>query len=212
MYCLNLLGIALELANEDPVYEDVATKFFEHFVYIGAAVNRVGDRGGGLWNEDDGFYFDVLKLPDGRCFPIDAHHHRRADPAVRHRGRRPRKRSAGFRDFRERFRWFAQYRPELLGNLADLTHRGVQTSACAWRSSIRDKLARMLEHVLDPERLLGPHGVRSVSTPARGRALRAGARRAQVHARLRAGRSRPAPCSAATRTGAGRCGSRSTSC
>ena len=71
-YCLNLLAISLELAREDSVYEDVATKFFEHFVYIGAAINRVGDREGGLWHDEDGFYFDALKLPDGRCFPIRA--------------------------------------------------------------------------------------------------------------------------------------------
>ncbi len=74
-YCLNLLGISLELAREDPVYEDLATKFFEHFVYIGAAVNCVGGGAadGGLWDEQEGFYFDVLKLPDGRCFRINAH-------------------------------------------------------------------------------------------------------------------------------------------
>ena len=71
MYCLNLLGLALELAKKDRVYEDVATKFFEHFVYIGAAINQMGGAGG-LWNEEDGYYFDVLQLPDGRCFPIRA--------------------------------------------------------------------------------------------------------------------------------------------
>ena len=54
--------IALELAREDAVYEDIATKFFEHFVYIGAAINRMGGRAGGLWDDDDGFYFDALKL------------------------------------------------------------------------------------------------------------------------------------------------------
>ena len=73
MYCLNMLGLALELAREDPVYEDVATKFFEHYVYIGAAINQMAGRAGGLWFEDDGFYFDALKLPDERCIPIRAH-------------------------------------------------------------------------------------------------------------------------------------------
>ena len=71
MYCLNLLGIALELAKEDDVYEDIATKFFEHFVYIGAAVNHMGGRQDGLWDDQDGYYYDVLKFPDGRCFRID---------------------------------------------------------------------------------------------------------------------------------------------
>ena len=72
MYCLNLLGFALELAKKDRVYEDLATKFFEHFVYIGAAINRMGQRTGGLWNEEDGYYYDVLRLPDGSCYPIKA--------------------------------------------------------------------------------------------------------------------------------------------
>ena len=67
-----MLAIALELAKDDIVYEDVATKFFEHFVYIGAAVNRMGGREGGLWHEEEGYYFDALKLPDGRDFPIKA--------------------------------------------------------------------------------------------------------------------------------------------
>ena len=89
-YCLNLLAISLELAREDPVYEDVATKFFEHFVYIGAAVNRVGGREGGLWHDDDGFYFDALKLPDGRCFPIRANTVAGFIPLAGDRGQRAR--------------------------------------------------------------------------------------------------------------------------
>jgi hypothetical protein len=70
MYCLNLLGLALSLRTKDPVYQDVATKFFEHFVYIGSAINKMG--GQGLWSEADGYYYDQLRLPDGRCIPIKA--------------------------------------------------------------------------------------------------------------------------------------------
>ena len=108
MYCLNLLAISLELAREDAVYEDVATKFLEHFVYIGAAVNRVGGREGGLWHDADGYYFDVLKLPDGRCFPIRANTIAGLIPvlAIATSGRDSLRR---FRDFAERFRWFLEY-------------------------------------------------------------------------------------------------------
>jgi hypothetical protein len=70
MYCLNLLGLALELAKDDRVYEDVATKFFEHFVYIGSAINKIG--GQGLWSVSDGYYYDQVRLPDGRSIPIKA--------------------------------------------------------------------------------------------------------------------------------------------
>ena len=70
MYTLNLLAIALELANEEPCYEDVASKFWEHFVYIAHAMSHRGHNCIGLWNEEDGFFYDVLKLPDGSQFPM----------------------------------------------------------------------------------------------------------------------------------------------
>ena len=85
-YCLNLLEISLELARADPVLRGLATKFFEHFVYIGAAVNHIGERESGLWHEEDGFYYDALKLPDGRSFPIRAEHGRGPHPLAGHRG------------------------------------------------------------------------------------------------------------------------------
>jgi len=65
MFCLNMLAIALELAKEDPAYEDVASKFFEHFVNIARAINDVGKKGISLWDDVDGFFYDVLQLPDG---------------------------------------------------------------------------------------------------------------------------------------------------
>jgi hypothetical protein len=161
MYCLNMLAIALELAKDDAVYEEVATKFFEHFVYIGAAVNRMGGREGGLWHEDEGYYFDALKLPDGRCFPIRAYTIAGAIPlfaiAI---GNRDSLRV--YRDFAKRFRWFAKYRPELLHGLADIDHRGVQQRI---RLAIVDshRLRRILGRILDESGMLSPHGVRSVS-------------------------------------------------
>ncbi len=63
MYCLNMLAIALELAKENPSYEDIASKFYEHFLYIAKAMNLLGGDMDGLWNEEDGFYYDVLHLP-----------------------------------------------------------------------------------------------------------------------------------------------------
>ena len=69
MYSLNLLRIALELAMHDHVYEDIATKFFEHFLYIAHAMENVCG-GSGLWDEADEFYYDVLNLPDGERVPL----------------------------------------------------------------------------------------------------------------------------------------------
>jgi hypothetical protein len=161
MYCLNMLGIALELAKDDVVYEDIATKFFEHYVYIGAAVNRMGGKEGGLWDERDEFFYDALKLPDGRAFRIDVQSIAGLIPifatAIADQDG-----IEAFRDFRERYRWFAKYRPDLLRGLADLTHRGVERRI---RLALVNsgKLQAILAKVLDEEGLLSPHGVRSVS-------------------------------------------------
>ncbi len=63
MYTLNLLRIAMELGETNPAYEDMATKFFEHFLYIAEAMTDLGGNGVGLWDEEDGFFYDVLRLP-----------------------------------------------------------------------------------------------------------------------------------------------------
>src|SRR4051812_22816640 len=65
MFCLNLMRIALELAKENKSYEGLATKFFQHYVYIGAAMKKLGKSGYQLWDPDEGFFYDVLKYPDG---------------------------------------------------------------------------------------------------------------------------------------------------
>jgi hypothetical protein len=70
MYSLNLMRIALELAQYNHVYEDIATKFFEHFLHIAEAMNDIGEAGIGLWDEEDEFYYDVLNLPDGSMIPL----------------------------------------------------------------------------------------------------------------------------------------------
>jgi hypothetical protein len=70
MYTLNLLAMALELASEDPAYEDLASKFWEHYIYIANAMNHRGNEGIGLWDETDGFFYDVLRYPDGRKQPL----------------------------------------------------------------------------------------------------------------------------------------------
>jgi hypothetical protein len=161
MYCLNLLGIALELAQEDDVYEDIATKFFEHYVYIGAAVNSMGGREHGLWDDKEGFYFDVLKFPDGRCFKINVESIAGLIPIFAI-GIGERSGLAAFRDFATRLRWFTMYRPDLLAGSADMTHLGVANRV---RLALVDsaKLQRILAKVLDETGLLSTNGVRSVS-------------------------------------------------
>ena len=69
-YCLSMLAISLELAREEPVYEDMATKFFEHFLYIAAALNDIGGKGIPLWNDEDAFFYDVLHFDSGEVLPL----------------------------------------------------------------------------------------------------------------------------------------------
>ena len=161
MYCLNLWEIALELAREDSVYEDIASKFFEHFVYIGAAINRVGGVDGGLWDEEAGYYFDALKLPDGRCFRMKAHTIASLVPLFAIATAEG-DRVSGLREFDERLRWFTDCRPRLLHGVADMTRRGVGQRI---RLALVDahKLRRILEQVLSESGLLSAYGVRSVA-------------------------------------------------
>jgi hypothetical protein len=161
MYCLNMLMISIELGQDNPAYQDLATKFFEHFVYIGAAVNRDAEREGGLWHEEAGFYFDSLKLPDGQRIPIAAHTIAGLIPifAITIVDRDSMRAFPGFDD---RYGWFAKYRPQLLQGLADLTQHGVEERV---RFALVDsrKLRRLLEHMLSDEGLLSRFGIRSVS-------------------------------------------------
>ena len=83
-FCLYLMRIALELANQNRVYEGVATKFFEHFIYIGAAMKKMGGRNYQLWDEKEGFFYDVLRYPNGEFHKFRLAVPGRADSAVRH--------------------------------------------------------------------------------------------------------------------------------
>ena len=88
MFCLNLMRIALELAKENRVYEALATKFFQHYIYVGAAMKRMGGREYQLWDEEDGFFYDVLRYPDGTLRQVPGALAGRPDPALRGRAAR----------------------------------------------------------------------------------------------------------------------------
>jgi hypothetical protein len=156
MYCQNLLDIALRLAHRDPTYEDLATKFFEHFALIATALNDQG-----LWSERDGFYYDVLRLPDGTCVQLEARSIVGLLPlaAVSTLGPETLERLP---DFTRRVKWFTEHRPESEGVIQHLEspeHDG-------WRIlSIVDeeRLRRLLAAMLDPDEFLSDHGLRALS-------------------------------------------------
>jgi hypothetical protein len=161
MYTLNLLAIALELARENPAYEDVASKFWEHFIYIAHAMNHLGCGEMGLWDEADGFYYDVLHFPDGRHEPMKVRSMVGLIPlfAVETLDPELLEKLPGFK---RRLEWFVDNRPDLVGNVACMRTRGAAERRLL---SIvdRDKLRRILQIMLDEREFLSPYGVRAIS-------------------------------------------------
>ncbi|MDC0358786.1 glucosidase [Oligoflexia bacterium] len=157
-YCLTMLAIALELAKENAVYEDMASKFFEHFVSISDAMNSFG--GAGLWDEEDGFYYDQLKS-DGQNIKLKSRSMvgllpliavEVLDEAVIQK----------FPSFMKRMNWFMEHRSDLARNISFC-------NACPGESKrllaicSRERLERTLRYLLDESEFLSPYGIRSVS-------------------------------------------------
>jgi len=161
MYTLNLLAIALELASEDPAYEDVASKFWEHFIYIAHAMNHRGNDGIGLWDEMDGFFYDVLRFPDGRKYPMRIRSMVGLIPLFAVETLEPEllERLPGFK---RRLEWFVDNRPNLVGTVACMRTPGMQERRLL---SIvgRDQLRRVLQLMLDEQEFLSPYGIRALS-------------------------------------------------
>jgi len=155
MYCLNMLAIALELAKEDPAYEDVASKFFEHFVYIAHAMNTLD-----LWDEVDGFYYDVLRTDGAACrlkvrsmvgliplFAVET-----LEPEVVER----------LHGFKRRMQWFIDNHPEFREHVETATKPGVGPRRLL-AIVPRERLPRVLGYMLDEAEFFSPHGIRAVS-------------------------------------------------
>lgn len=161
MYSLNMMAIALELARTRPAYEDVATKFFEHFIYISNAFYNLGGYGMSLWDENDCFFYDTLHTPDGKYVPLKIRSFVGLVPVFAVESleidlldKLPR--------FKRRMEWFLKYRPQLVQNVALLTEKGVHGH---YQLAVvdRDKLEHILRRVFDTEEFLSDYGLRSLS-------------------------------------------------
>jgi hypothetical protein len=162
MYCLNLLAIALELAAEDDSYEDVASKFWEHFVYISDAMNNLGDDGFTLWDEDDGFYYDVLHLEEQKySLPIRIRSMVGLIPLFAVATIEP-DILQNLPGFKKRLQWFIDNRPDLTQhiNCARTPGHGERFLLAI---VYRERLERVLKIMLDESEFLSPHGVRALS-------------------------------------------------
>ncbi|MBA2353674.1 MAG: glucosidase [Acidobacteria bacterium] len=165
MYSLNLLTIALELARHDRAYEDVASKFWEHFIYIAYAMGHHGHHGEiqhlNLWNEDDGFFYDVLRLPDGHHEPVKIRSMVGLIPLF----------AAATLDtaqlenlpaFTRRMQWFLDNRPELSASVQGTPPPG-GGERLLLSLLTADRLRLVLSYMLDEDEFLSPFGIRSLS-------------------------------------------------
>jgi hypothetical protein len=161
MYALNLMRIALELSATNPVYQDIATKFFEHFLHIAEAMNNVAGKGLGLWHEQDGFFYDVLSWPDGRSQSLEVRSMvgliplfavETLEPELLH--------TQG--EFAERLRWYLSYRPDLAQLVSRWSDpgRGDRRLLALLRGQ---RMKRVLARMLDESEFLSPYGIRALS-------------------------------------------------
>ncbi len=161
MYCLNLMKIALELAQHNHVYEDLATKFFEHFLYIAKAMTNIGEQGIGLWNETDGFFYDELNLPDGRITPLRARSIVGLTPLFAVETLEP-ELLKKVPEFAGRMEWFLNYRPDLASLVSRWHEPGIGDRRLL--SLLRgSRMKKLLRRMLDPAEFLSDHGVRGLS-------------------------------------------------
>jgi hypothetical protein len=160
-FCLYMMRIALELANENPTYEGLATKFFQHYIYIGVAMKKMGGRSYQLWDEQDGFFYDILRYPNGDfhkfrvrslvglipLFAVEILYHEDL-----------KNKPAFLRDLD----WFIKNRAELVGNACyEATIDGERAHILSIVD--RDQFTRILEKLKSPDEFLSDYGIRSLS-------------------------------------------------
>jgi hypothetical protein len=161
MYCLNMLSIALELAREAPVYEDLASKFFEHFLYIAEALNNVGGMGIPLWDDEDEFFYDVLHFPNGDVQKLKVRSLVGLMPLLAVETIEPDLLDK-LPGFKRRMEWFLNHRPDLAALVSRWEEPGMGERRLL--ALVRGhRMKRLLKRTLDPAEFLSDYGVRAIS-------------------------------------------------
>jgi hypothetical protein len=161
MFCLQLMRIALELATRNPVYEGLASKYFQHYIYVASAMKHMGNRNYQLWDEEDGFFYDVLRYPDGSfqkfrvrsmvglipLFAVERLEMKWVEP---------------FKEFKSNVQWFLKNRRDLVEGVVHTVKRGGDTTHVLTIVDSK-QLTRMLDRMWDANEFLSPFGIRSLS-------------------------------------------------
>lgn len=160
-YSLGMMSMALEIAKEDPAYEEMAVKFYEHFLWIAKAISADAHGGVGLWDSEDGFFYDVLQLPHGETVPLKVRSLVGLMPliAVETIGQETLDR---FAEFNRSINWLREHRPHLAANLSQVDVPGYG-SAHLFAMPTEDRLRSILRYMLDENEFLSEFGIRSVS-------------------------------------------------
>ena len=192
MFCLLMMRIALELAKENRTYEMLAIKFFQHYAYVAAAMKHMGNRPYQLWDDHDGFFYDVLRYPDGRfrkfrvrslvgLIPLFAVERLEPDWI------------APFKEFSGAVAWFLRNRHDLASNVIhNVPKDGKVTHGLTILN--QEQLTRLLQRVMDETEFLSPHGIRSLSRahaehPFELHGERVGYEPAEAHTKIKGGNS-----------------------
>ncbi len=161
VYALNLMAIALELAQTLPAYEDIAAKFFDHFLLIADAMNRMGGDEHGLWDERDGFYYDYLTLPGREPIALRVRSLVGLIPIIAVETLDAAS-LAQLPEFMRRLAWYARNRPDLLAKVAKM-NEGAVDDRRLMAIVDGDRLRKLLHRMLDEAEFLSPNGIRSLS-------------------------------------------------
>jgi Glycosyl hydrolase family 63 C-terminal domain len=161
MYCLNMLAIAMELASENPAYEDMASKFWEHFLYIAHAMGTHGVDGADLWDDEDGFFYDVLHRPDGSRMPLKVRSMVGLIPLFAVETLEP-EMLAKLPAFTRRLEWFIDHRADLVDKVACMRSPGRGERRLLSVVDV-DRLRQVLKVMLDEREFFSPHGIRALS-------------------------------------------------
>ena len=162
-YCLCMLEIALILCDYDAIYEEIAYKFFEHFAWIAYAMDRIGTHHDEMWDEEDGFYYDVLRLPDGQAMRLKVRSMVGLLPLCASTSFEPEVMSRHPK-LAELIELFKKRHPDLVAHVAPLDPGFIGYKGRRILSVLtRTKLERILRYLLDEDEFLGPYGIRSVS-------------------------------------------------